>query len=69
MPTPHDDSYIQRLEEEKAALQSRIDELRRSIAVINSLITKRRSQIIFGEKGVATNKRNAEKIDSQRIEI
>jgi len=51
MMTALEDSYILGLEKEKAELQRRVDELRRNISTIDTLIIKRKSQLSAGVDG------------------
>jgi hypothetical protein len=62
MSNPQADQYIRNLEKEKRELQGRIDELRRNIIAIDSLIIKRRAQLIASTHGTKITMKNADRL-------
>jgi hypothetical protein len=62
MSNPQTDPYILNLEKEKRELQERIDDLRRQIIIIDSLIIKRRAQLMADAGGTKITIKNIDKL-------
>lgn len=59
---PQTDAYIQNLEKEKGELQARLEDIRRNIIAIDSLIIKRRSQLLAGDEGKKVTLKNMDRL-------
>ena len=62
MHNPSDDPYIKNLENEKLEIQEKIDGLRNQLMTIDTLIIKRKSQLLAGAEEKKITRKNADRL-------